>query len=221
MLILIVEDELDILENNRKALGDEGYTTLCAASLAEAREILSKHKPDGIILDIMLPDGNGLDYLKELRAKGNQTPIIMLTAWGKPSDISRGLDMGANDYVSKPFEYEVLMSRLKRMIRNVEQLPEKITKGALTLKIPSSEIVINDNALRLPQNEFSMLLMLVQNEGQIISEETLYAKIWGQSMIGDNRAVQNTISRLKKNLEGAGYSIVTVRGKGYVFRMEN
>ena len=215
--VLCVEDELKILENNRKAIEDAGYTVLTAANLKQAREHLARQTPGAIILDIILPDGNGLDLLKELRGAGSKIPVLMLTAWGKPSDIARGLKLGANDYISKPFEYEVLLARLETMFRNLEQVPETIIKGPVTLEVFSNKAYLGGENLALTQKDFDLLFLLVQNEDKVLDAGYIYETIWAQPMIGDKNAVQAAISKLRKKLAGSGYDIETVRNKGYVF----
>ena len=219
-LILLVEDELDILENHRRFFEEEGYRVLLAATYEQAREHLARETPGAIVLDIMLPDGNGLDLLTELRAAGSKIPIIMLTAWGKSRDVARGLRLGANDYMSKPFTYEVLKARVDAMFRNVEQIPETITRGGLTLKIMSDEVFVNGETLFLTQKEFSLLMLFVQNEGRIIGAEYLYEKVWGQPMMGNAGAMKNQVSNLRKKLMGSGYTVLPVRGEGYRFGPE-
>jgi DNA-binding response OmpR family regulator len=215
--ILCVEDELDILENNRKAIVDAGYTALTAASVAGAREILQNQTPDAVVLDIMLPDGNGLDLLHELREAGNKVPIIMLTAWGKPSDIARGLNLGANDYLSKPFSYEVLLARVEAMFRNAEEVPETVTRGRFTLNIAAAQAFLDGADMLLTQKEFGLLLLFVQNENRVVSAEYLYEKIWKAPMSEDDSAVKTAVSRLRKKTEGGGYTISVARGEGYCF----
>ncbi len=215
--ILCVEDERRILENNRKAFADMGYKVLTAETLAHAREYLARESPDAIVLDIMLPDGNGLDLLSELRANGNQVPVIMLTAWGKPEDVARGLKAGANDYLPKPFEYKVLLARVEAMLRNVEQLPQVLTRGALTLKIMSDEAYCSGENLNLTQKEFSLLVVFVQHQGRIMSAEYLYEQVWGKPMAGDPNAVKKAISNLRKKLSGCGYTVSNEYRGGYRF----
>ena len=213
--LLYVEDEITILHNVRKTLTDAGYYVLIAENLAGAREHLSRETPDAIVLDIMLPDGNGLDLLKELREQGNNIPIIMLTAWGEPHDVARGLSLGANDYISKPFNYEVLLARLTAMFRNVEQIPEAIEKGAITLKIRPMEVHFGKQKIKLPPVEFFLLQLLIENEGKDLKSEYLYEQVWGADMIDDPTAVRNTVSRLRKKIEGSGYTINAVYGGSY------
>jgi len=222
-IILCVEDEPHILDNNRKALADNGYTVLTAVNLAEARECLSKQIPDAIILDIMLPDGSGLDLLKELRTRGSKIPVLMLTAWGKPSDVARGLREGANDYMSKPFNYEVLLARIEVMFRNVEQVPERVTRGALTLDVSTGQAFLNDEDILLTQKEFSLLLLFVQNENRVMSAEYLYEKVWHSTMNKDKQTVQRHISALRQKLSNGNfpYSINVIYGEGYKFEYES
>jgi len=215
--ILCVEDELNILENNRKALEDAGYAVLTAENLKQAREHLAEKTPCAIVLDIMLPDGNGLDFLKELRDADNIIPILMLTAWGKPSDIARGLKLGANDYLSKPFEYEVFLARLEAMLRNFEQLPDTIIKGNFTIKVSTNEVFVNGENLLLAKKEFSLLSFFIQHENSIVSADHIYEKVWGMFMNNSPAALKVMISRLRKKIRSSGYSINTVRNEGYRF----
>ncbi|GHV11230.1 DNA-binding response regulator [Clostridia bacterium] len=219
-LILCVEDEPFILENHRKILTDAGYNVICAENLKQAEAHLSGQSPDAIVLDIMLPDGNGLDLLKRLRSEGSRVPILMLTAWGKASDVARGLKLGANDYISKPFEYTVLLARIEAMFRNMEYVPETIVKGLLTLNIVAGQAFLNGTDMLLTQKEFALLLLFVQNEERAINAEYLYEKVWGVPMSGDSQAVTSAVSRLRKKLVGSGYGIYAERNEGYIFWRE-
>jgi DNA-binding response OmpR family regulator len=215
--ILCVEDELDVLENNRKTLTDNGYSVLAAANLAQARQHLSKTTPDLIVLDIMLPDGNGLEFLQELRGQGCDIPIIMLTAWNRSQNKAQGLDLGANDYMGKPFEYVELLARIRNILKQAEQVPEAISRGKLTLKITSDEAFVNGENMLLTQKEFALLRLFVQYEGRTISAEYLYEKVWGREMLGDDNTIKATISKLRSKLQNSDHAIVSVRGEGYYF----
>jgi DNA-binding response OmpR family regulator len=168
----------------------------------------------------MLPDGNGLELLKELRQAGSKVPVIMLTAWGEPKDVARGLKAGANDYLSKPFEYEVLFARVDAMFRNVEQVPETITKGTLTLKVKTMMAYLHGKDMGLKPKEFSLLLTFVENEGRVMSAEQLYKTVWETTMNDDNRTLKKHISDIRKKLEKSGYTISTAYGEGYRFEQE-
>ena len=218
--ILCVEDELKILTNNRDVLTKAGYAVLTAENLGQARGHLSKQTPDAIVLDIMLPDGNGLGYLKELRAAGNRVPVIMLTAWNRNADIVGGLRAGANDYLGKPFDYEVLIARLEALFRNVGEVPDSVEKGPLKLKAKTMRAYLRGEDMNLKPKEFSLLLAFVENEGRVMSAEQLYETVWETTMNDDNRTLKKHISDLRKNLEESGYAISTVYGGGYRFERE-
>lgn len=215
--ILCVEDELSVLRNNIQFLTDSGYRALAAKNLSEAREQLTYIQPDAIVLDIMLPDGNGLDFLQELRQTGSKVPILMLTAWGEPKDVERGLMLGANDYMSKPFTYGVLLARVEAMFRNMEQMPKTITKGTLTLKSAAGEAYVNGNNLMLTPKDFFVLQFFVQNENILMRTEYIYETVWGQPMVGDSQALMKAVSRLRSKLTGCGYTITMEYGNGYRF----
>jgi DNA-binding response OmpR family regulator len=166
----------------------------------------------------MLPDGDGISFCKELR-RDSKTPVLFLSALREKDERLAGLRAGGDDYLSKPYDIEELVERIGSILRRSDSVPEIIRKGSLVIKLPSSEVVVNGEALRLPQNEFSLLLLLVQNENQIFTDAQLYEKIWGQSMANDSQAVQNVVSRLRKKIQTAGLDIIHMRGKGYVFEM--
>lgn len=218
--LLVVEDDLSILHNNRVALSNAGYDILTAENLMQAKMHLACHHPDAIILDIMLPDGNGLEYLKELRSEGNNIPVLMLTAWNKSSDIAGGLDAGANDYIGKPFSYEVLLSRVKRMLSYVEQVPEIVIREPFRLSITALAAYYKEVDLLLTQKEFSLFMLFTQNEGKILSTKYLYEKAWGRPLIEDTGTVKYQVSNLRKKLIGSGYTITSSRGEGYCFELE-
>ena len=217
--ILCVEDELKILRNNREALIGAGYNVLTAENLAQARERLANNTVDGIVLDIMLPDGNGLEFLKELRAQGNNIPVLMLTAWNTNADIARGLELGADDYIGKPFGYEVLLSRVKKMLTHAHRVPETVIKGSLQLHITAMTAELNGVDMLLTQKEFALLLLFTQNEDRTMSAEYLYEKVWKASLNDDNRTLKKHISSLRKHLENgdSGYKITNKYGEGYCF----
>jgi DNA-binding response OmpR family regulator len=165
----------------------------------------------------MLPDGNGLNLLTELRAAGNKIPVIMLTAWGKTVDKIRGLRLGANDYMAKPFDYEELLARVETMFRNVEQMPETVTKGPFTLRLMTREAFVNGRDLLLTPKDYSLLLFFLQNENVLLSGERIYETVWGQPSLGDAKVVSNAVTKLRQKLAGSGYTISTEYGVGYRF----
>ncbi len=215
--LLIVEDELQILSNHRRFFTDNGFRVLEAETAARAREQLAKHTPDIILLDIMLPDGNGLDLLTQWRAAGIILPIIMLTAWGEPQDISRGYRLGATAYFSKPFDYEAVLVFIEGLINSAAQMPEMIEKGALTLNLTSMTAFVNGEDIILTQKEFALLLLFARNEGKTMSAEYIYEKVWGMDTNNDVRTVKNRISKLREKIGESGYTMTAVRGDGYLF----
>jgi DNA-binding response OmpR family regulator len=217
-LILLVEDDSDIQEINREMLELRGCGIRAAMNLAEAREKIAEKKPDAIVLDIMLPDGSGLDFLKELR-ENSDIPVLLLTALGDSSDVVRGIRAGGDDYLPKPYDYDIFMARIEALLRRSSRSREAniVTKGPLTLDVVASRATLSGGDLLLSQKEFAALLLLAQNEGKTLSAEYLYETIWKTVMCGDNRAIQQTVSRLRKKIEHAGFSIRTLRGEGYMF----
>lgn len=215
-MILLVEDDKDVRQNIKRMLADEGFAVETAAYLAEARAVLAQRQPDAAILDIGLPDGNGLDFLREFR-ETSRTPVLLLTGFGEDDDILRGFKSGCDDYLSKPYTFAVLLARLKRLLQNAEQVPETITKGALKLNIPGAAGYVNGEDMLLTQKEFSLLVLFTQHEGQALGAETLYEKVWGQPLNNDNNAIKNQVSNLRKKLEGSGHTIRSLRGQGYCF----
>lgn len=218
--LLCVEDDKTLLKNNRDFFENKGYRVLAAEDLAGARKHLSQESPDAILLDIMLPDGNGLDLLTELRGVGSKTPVIMLTAWGEPKDVSRGYRLGATAYLSKPFDYDAVLAAVESIFRNVEEVPEMIVKGRLKLKMTSMIAFVNEADMLLTQKDFALLLLFVQNENKTMSAEYLYEKVWNSPMNDDTQAIKSAISRLRKRLAGSGYTIFTQRYEGYIFERE-
>jgi len=217
--ILLVEDNPQVMKINRKALLMQGYEIVEATTLNEGREVFERENPDLIVLDIMLPDGNGLALCEELRG-GSDVPILFLTALGQDKEIVEGLKAGGDDYLPKSYSLEVLVTRVKALLRRASIVPKTITKGSLTIKLSSSEVYVNDERRRLSQNEFSLLLIFAQNENRLMEGVDLYEQVWGQPMLDDNSAVKNTVYRLRKILKNSGYIIVFERGGGYSFEKE-
>jgi len=237
--ILCVEDEPQILEHNKRVLSENGYSVLTAGNLSQAREILAKTTPDAIVLDIMLPDGNGLDLLTEIRSgkiescntctdyalrithyELSKVPIIMLTAWNRSYNKAYGLDAGADDYMGKPFEYDELLARIRKILKQAERVPEKVTRGALSLNVVSGTAYCDGVDLLLTKKEFAMLLIFVQNENRYVGAEYLYEKIWGQDMNDNANAVKTTVSRLRKKIDNSGFTITygkDMDADGYCF----
>jgi DNA-binding response OmpR family regulator len=194
-----------------------GYYVRLAKNLAEARERLTEAVPDIIVLDIILPDGSGLDFLEELRQNAD-IPVLLLTALAEPGDAVKGLRTGGDDYLAKPYDNAELLARIETLLRRASRLPKILAKGRLTLNVISGLASVNGRDLLLLRKEFAVLLLLAQNEGETVSVEYLHKEVWGLPM-DDNRTLKKHISALRKKLEDetSGCEIENVRGEGYCF----
>jgi DNA-binding response OmpR family regulator len=220
--ILIVDDEpavTDLLAYNfRKA----GYEILLAGDGREALKIAGEAAPDLILLDLMIPEVDGLDVCRELR-KTSQVPIIMITARGEEIDRVVGLELGADDYVCKPFSVRELMARVKAVLRRGQKGDEDtgnllIGRGGLRLDIESRTATVGAAAIDLTRLEFDLLHILLLNTGRVLTRERLLEQTWGYDFTGDTRAVDSAVKRLRAKLRAASAesdSIETVRGVGY------
>ena len=200
--ILLVEDTPDILERNRAALADQGYSIHIAETLAQAQLALAKTPPDLIILDIMLPDGSGLELCRELR-QDTVAPILFLTSLGESEEIVRGLRAGGDDYIVKPYRMEELLARVEAQLRRVELLRgyrERPGLGPLTLDHSAQRALLNGRDLLLKPKEYLLLAMLVRAGGGYLTTEELYAEGWAANPAGDVRTVVVHISALRGKL---------------------
>ena len=217
--ILLIEDNKDIQKLNKETLERRGaYKVRLAMNLAEAKEQIAEQVPDLIVLDIMLPDGSGLDFIRELR-DGNvkDIPVLLLTALGESDDVVKGLNMGGDDYLSKPYNNDIFLARIESLLRRTSRVPKTLTKGPLALDIIAGRAFIDGRDLLLTQREFAVLLLLTQNEGHILSAQTIYKNVWKQSTQIDTNTLKATISNIRKKIESSGYAINVLRGQGYTF----
>lgn len=199
-LILLIEDNAQILRGNERMLQRRGYETMTAMTLSEARERMDERTPSVIVLDIMLPDGSGLDFMRDLRKTSN-IPILLLTGLTTPQDIVRGLDDGGDDYLTKPYDFSVLLAHIEALLRRAAHIPDKLVKGSLTLDIRANRAILGSTDLLLTQKEFVVLLFLAENEGRILSTNRIYETVWKQ--IPDahtGSAVKTIMSRLRRKL---------------------
>ncbi|MCT4612617.1 MAG: response regulator YycF [Clostridia bacterium] len=223
--ILVVDDEkaiVDILDFN---LQREGFEVIKAYDGEEALEKFDEHSPDLILLDLMMPKKDGLTVCREIRTKSN-VPIIMLTARAEEVDKVLGLEMGADDYVTKPFSVRELVARVKANTRRVvkevsEGIEEKILKdGDLSVDLNRYEVSKNGEDIELTVREFELLSFLMTQKGQIFSRESLLEQVWGYEYYGDVRTVDVTVRRLREKVEDVSSKptyIMTKRGLGYFF----
>jgi DNA-binding response OmpR family regulator len=185
-------------------------------TLREARERMGTAEPDAIVLDIMLPDGSGLDFMRALRQESN-IPILLLTGLTTPEDVVRGLTEGGDDYLTKPYDFDILLARIQALLRRAGQLPDTLTKGSVKIDITSHRAFLFGRDLLLKPKEFDVLLYLARHEGTHVSAAALYEKVWGQEMGDSDSAVKFQVSSLRKKLEDSGYTVVSSRGEGYCF----
>jgi len=214
--LLLVEDDRKVQANNKKLLERRGYNLKHAFSLGEARAIISDETPQAIILDLQLPDGNGINFLHELRKTSN-VPVLILTAIGTNKDILKGLKAGGDDYLSKPYDLEVFLTRVEALLRRSAIIPNTLRIGPLRLEIASGKAYLNDEDMVLTQKEFALFQQFVQYPGKALSVEFLYEKVWGQNIVEEDSSVKNAVYRLRKKLSGSGYTINSERGEGYCF----
>lgn len=223
--ILIVDDEKNIVDILKYNLKKEGYDTLEAYDGREAIEKALKLKPDLILLDVMLPIYDGFEVCRKLREKV-QTPIIMLTAKEEEVDKILGLEMGADDYVTKPFSPRELVARIKSNLRRSSitgvSVNSDIIKAAdLEVDVARYEVRRNGEEIDLTAREFELIKLLVSNAGKVYSRETLMEEIWDYEYFGDMRTVDVTVSRLREKLsDNINEYILTKRGVGYYFRKD-
>jgi len=213
--ILLVEDDMKIQSFNKELFEGRGFIVNLATTLFDAKIQMQRNMPDAIVLDVNLPDGSGFDFLRELR-QTSRIPVLVLTGYGEDKDVVVGFESGCNDYLSKPYTFEVLHVRLNNLLQSAEQMPDNLSVGVLKLDLLSNRAFIEDNDLNLTEKEFVLIRLLMQHEGDIIGTEDIYEKVWGQPMLGDKNALQVAITRLRKKIEPAGYNIVSMRGKGYM-----
>ena len=223
--ILVVDDDFDILETCRDYLKSAGYEAIAADDGLKGLALARREKPDLIVLDLMLPGMDGLEVCRALR-KSSDVPIIMITARGEEIDRVVGLELGADDYVSKPFSVRELMARIKAVLRRVVQPEQKSTptgahlagKGGLQLDPESRQVTVAETILPLTRLEFDLFSLLLSNAGRVLTRERLLEQAWGYDFIGDTRAVDSAIKRLRAKLRAANPeadSIEAVRGVGY------
>lgn len=219
--VLIVDDDKNIANLIQLYLEKEGYDTFIANDGMEAISMFEKHTPDLVLLDIMMPRLDGYDALREIRKKSN-IPAIMLTAKGETFDKVLGLELGADDYIVKPFDNKELVARIKAVLRRYHQDNSKSTDGVIfpNLNINTSDYTISYHSLKLelPPKEFELLLFLASNPNQVFTREQLLDNVWGYDYIGETRTVDVHIKRLReKFIHDDPWDIKTVWSVGYKF----
>ena len=219
--LLIADDEIKIREVIAEYGRINNYSVMEASDGLQAIEMVEKHDFDCIILDIMMPNLDGYTACKRIKEIKN-VPIIILSARQQEDDKLYGFELGIDDYVTKPFSPRELMARIKVVIERSNkarktQEKEIIKYEGITVNIPSHEVTIDDNDIHLTNKEFDLLVYFLNNQGIVISRDTLLERIWGYDYYGVERTVDTHIKMLRKNLGEYSYLIKTVRGEGYRF----
>jgi len=218
-LILLVDDEPSIIQLARMYFERDGFRIQEAADGESALEAVAKYHPALIVLDVMIPKLDGFEVCRKLRAGGDQTPIIMLTARDEDIDKILGLELGADDYLTKPFNPRELIARVKAILRRSDNKKQAdsapIHRGDLTILPASREARIASRTLELRTQEFDLLLTLAEQPGRVFTREQLLQLAWGFDFYGQTRTVDVHIAHLRKKLEGGSVKIETVTGVGY------
>jgi two-component system, OmpR family, response regulator RegX3 len=228
--VLVVEDEDSFVEALTIGLAREGFKVDVARDGAEALAMYADLDPDLILLDVMLPKVSGIDVCREIRAKSN-VPIIMVTAKGAEIDTVVGLEVGADDYVTKPYRMRELVARMRAVLRRrpeesadsamvAEVTDDVIVVGDVSLDHQRHEVTIRGEAVRLPLKEFELLALLLENAGRVLTRDTLIDRVWGHDYVGDTKTLDVHVKRLRSKVEDDPSNptrIVTIRGLGYKF----
>ena len=219
--ILLADDD-DLLRNLvKEVLEEEEYIVIEASDGQEALELFYENSDVNlIILDVMMPKIDGIKVLDEIR-KLAETPVLMLTALGDSVSELAGLRNGANDYVSKPFHYEILLERIKNLLKLSKATGlEEIKRGMLVVNFASHRVFVKDEEVVLNNKEFQLLEYLINNQGIVLSRETILDRVWGFDYEGDIRTIDTHIKMLRASLKEAGNYISTIRGVGYTFEVK-
>ena len=225
-LILICDDQHIIHETLGAYLTNEGFECISAYDGDQAISMFNSRKPDLIILDIMMPKQNGMDVCREIR-QGSHVPIIMLTAKSEEIDRVLGLELGADDYIIKPFSSREVVARVKAVLRRFSQQEEEpaqvIRYGGLEININNYDVRLDGERLPLTPKEVEIFQLLASHPGKVYSREKILSLVWGYDYFGDTRAVDTQIKRIRQKLpqEDVGWAIKTVYGVGYRFEVYN
>jgi two-component system response regulator RegX3 len=225
--VLVVEDEDSFVEALTIGLKREGFRVQVARDGAEALDVFDAVRPDLVLLDVMLPKVSGIDVCRELRRRSS-VPIIMVTAKGSEIDTVVGLEVGADDYVTKPYRLRELVARMRAVLRRragesqpaAATVTEALEVGDVALDPERHEVVIRGTVVPLPLKEFELLELLLANAGRVLPRDTLIDRVWGSEYVGDTKTLDVHVKRLRAKVEedpAAPTRIVTIRGLGYKY----
>ena len=217
--LLIVEDQISLLDSLTRGLREEGYEVLPAATIAEALVHIHNKPVDVIVLDLMLPDRDGLSLIRELRDSGFANPILITTARDAVEDRVAGLDTGADDYLIKPFSFEELLARLRAIMRRSRPAPESVLRVAdLELNLLTRDVTRNGVSIDLTQRQFELLACLVRHAGLVVSREMIAREVWEEATATWTNVIEVQVNHLRRKIERPGWPplLHTIRGEGYL-----
>ena len=223
MRLLVVEDEQRMLELLRRGLTEEGHSVECAGDGREGLQKLRENKFDLVILDVMMPKLNGYEMARRMRSEKDPTPVLMLTAKDAVTDVVHGLDVGADDYLTKPFSFQELLLRVRAVRRRADALPSQLQVGDLNLDRATRRVMRDGKPIPLTRTEYSLLQHLLSAAGTVVPREILIASVWGAGHSVSDNSLDAFVRLLRHKVEGEGRPklIHTVRGVGYMVRTES
>lgn len=221
-VVVIAEDDPSVRNAVERVLQLEGYQVKTANDGNAALDLIVSSKPHAVVMDVMMPFADGLTVTRELRHRGNRTPVLLLTARHEVGDRVAGLDAGADDYLVKPFAVDELLARVRALLRRYESptAAAVLSIGDLTMDVNKREVKRNNNALELTKTEFDLLHILLEQQDIVLSREYLYEHIWGYNFETNSKSLDVYIGYLRRKLDDSGDEklLHTVRGVGYVMR---
>ena len=224
--IIVVDDDEKITSLLRRSLAFEGYEVTTASNGLEGLKTMLAHDPDLLVLDVMMPQVDGWEVCRRVRESGSGVPILMLTAKDDINDRVRGLDLGADDYLVKPFALEELLARVRALLRRkpdkLEEPGSRLYFDDLILDLDSREAIRSGRSVELTAKEFDLLHLFMQNPRRVLTRETIMERIWGYDFSGESNVLEVYIAMLRQKTEDGGTKrlIQTVRGTGYVLKGE-
>lgn len=215
--VLVVEDDASLRLALCDNLAGEGYVVAGARTLKEAREALQAGAPDVVVLDLMLPDGDGTSLCRELRAAGHGTRVLMLTARTLEDDLVKGFEAGADDYLAKPYRLRELLARVAALARRgaAGGAPRAWTLGRFAVDEATRTVRAKEGEVALTRKEFDLLLCLLRAGDSVVTRDELLDRVWGVDVVVDTHTVDNFVSSLKKKLKDDAFELRTVRGVGF------
>ena len=221
-LVLVVDDEVAVADLLEDALTLGGYQTLRAANGMEALRLVREKSPDLLLLDINMPLMDGFEVLERLRERGNDTPVLFLTARDDRDDELHGLQLGADDYVTKPFGVDELILRVQAVLRRTQREPETVNilaAGPIEIDFQNHQVTLDGKEVNLSPTEFKLLSYLIQNKNRVLTKQQLLSNVWGINYESETTVLDTYISYLRKKIDSQGLGLIkTVRGVGFKFK---